>query len=128
MWNDVNVEQTRGCCGNDEIYNLQRDPTENVLKVAFQRYEEENKAAFYTFADVVGFKNGSRLAKFIVKNNLGQIVETRSKRNPNTDNRIRVWIWDVDDVALKRWWAKNKQKASVYCWRCDNHLECWLHD
>mgnify|MGYP001564591042 CR=1 FL=1 len=46
---------------------------------------------------------GERLARYIVKHELGTITETPQMHNGNTDRDIKVWLWGIDDEALTEW-------------------------
>lgn len=60
------------------------------------------------FSDVVGKASaGTALAKHILDKNLGTITASRIKVNPNTGNRIRVWVWELNVPNLEKWLNKH---------------------
>lgn len=107
------------CCGLYEIDGLMwNSPKENLLDVCADKYDYSyggvTRQAFLMFTDAVGNKNGSKLASFIRKHGLGVIYETRPRTNPNSRNRIQVWVWGPDERALKSWWKKNRPEDEDY--------------
>ena len=54
------------------------------------------------------YKYGRAFAAFIRENALGSLVETGYEVNPNSGNRLKVWVWGIDHTALKSWYEKNK--------------------
>jgi hypothetical protein len=65
--------------------------------------------AFLVFSQAgAGGTYGEDLAKFIRKNKLGGISTTiNAYKNPNSGNKLRVWLWAVDKKALLAWWKAN---------------------
>jgi hypothetical protein len=52
---------------------------------------------------------GTKFSKFVVDNGLGIISSSAIRVNPNSGNRIRIWIWDINRHALLKWYKENKQ-------------------
>lgn len=109
------------CCGVREFDCVDDydDPLQLLLRFCVEENVDGNflNYAFVVFTDRVNSKRGQKLANYIVKNNLGRIVESRAKINPNTSNKIKVWIWDIDNINLKRWYKKNEDfKDKNYDW------------
>ncbi len=50
------------------------------------------------------------LYRSIKRHKLGDIVQTKSKINPNSRNNIRIYIWTVDKKALSKWFKRNRHK------------------
>ena len=46
---------------------------------------------------------GYRFADFIRANNLGDVEEGPEDVNPNSNHRIKMWIWNVDREAMINW-------------------------
>lgn len=47
---------------------------------------------------------GDRLMAFIEEHNLGTVVRGRTNTNPNSGNRLTVFLWAVNRAALVRWY------------------------
>lgn len=94
------------CCGIDEIYNLDA-PLETITDVCENRLSGDI-CAIYLFHDAVRYKNGTKLAKYILDNDLGTVVETKSVRNPNSGRMVKAWLWTPKMRTLKAWYKKNK--------------------
>ena len=96
------------CCGVDEAEEIRcNTPEQNLEYMFLGMADSEWRRAFIIFTDHKQQTYGKALAKYIKKHKLGKIHVTRSKRNPNTDNMIRVWVWDFNK---KNWfkWAKKQ--------------------
>jgi len=59
------------------------------------------------FTDAIINGNGMRLAKYIRKHGLGTIVETTHRKNPNSGNTMKVWLWGINHKRLKEWHGDN---------------------
>lgn len=69
---------------------------------------------FILFSDTItppstrSYLTGKKFAAFIAKNKLGTVTASKVQTNPNTNNRIRVWLWDVNLKALEKWYKSHK--------------------
>jgi hypothetical protein len=55
----------------------------------------------YIFSDVVGGQ-GTTIASFIRNNDLGDLKDIGEHQNPNTFNRINMWIWTYNGKKLPK--------------------------
>jgi len=57
-------------------------------------------------------KYGSKFARFIKKEKLGKVVTLPKKPNSlnHPDHIVQMWLWSPDVEALRKWYAKNKDK------------------
>lgn len=114
-------ERGLACCGMIEITNLAH--TDFTLKgsaaqvfKAVRASTSLDRRAFMVFSVVLsGAKKGDdgaggRLAAYIVKNRLGVCLSTPRRRNPNSGNVIKAWVWVISHRGLKAWDAKHKVK------------------
>lgn len=120
------LRQLSGLCSDSGRY----DPTDRIppKDVIVQAFEEElfGFGAFRNggtlkpseitfgavlFSDSVRRGNGRRLAAYITKNNLGEVVEGKVFSNPNTRRNIQVWTWYLDRPALVKFLNDNKSKG-----------------
>ncbi len=97
-------------CGVRELEDLREKPEESIAEVAIERIERGGRFVFVMFSDTIPRGNGTRIAKYIIKNGLGDIIETRVRENPNTGRRIRVWVWGINLKALTKFWNGYKHK------------------
>lgn len=116
------------CCGVDEISGVYTSTPIEVLKyVCREKYtglDEEDcgcedgcddchygdiqAQAYLTFTDAIYNSNGGkRLAQYIKDNKLGTLVSPRERKNPNTGNTIKIWVWSPNERNLKAWYVKN---------------------
>lgn len=49
-------------------------------------------------------KYGERFRDFIVSANLGKVIESDGKVNPNSRRSVRAFLWSPDKAALEKWW------------------------
>lgn len=54
------------------------------------------------------------LAEYIQDNKLGEVIRSKTIKNPNTSNPICSWIWFLDRVALNAWGVKNGARITAY--------------
>lgn len=59
--------------------------------------------AMFVFSDAEINGGGLNVAKYIRDHNLGDLVKSPVRRNPNSRNLIRTWIWCPDVAALTTW-------------------------
>lgn len=98
------VKDYNGLCGFTPKQVLQR-----ISRSWFER-RKEGRGAFLMFTDVNGVKKGLAVKKYIEDSKLGTVTKSPSRKNPNSRNKITVFLWAI-----------NKQK--FYKWAKDNHLE-----
>lgn len=108
------------CCGLRELHGIQDiapdqrgyvrsfTSSEIISFVVTQMTHNGRNGAFVTFAAADGHgpmfnKVGEDLAKYIRAKKLGTLSAPRASRNPNSENMLRVWLWRVDRVALRKW-------------------------
>ena len=110
------------CCGIREVHNLGADryednPKKALIDILQIRFEEYENSAFILFSEVrtkKSYKYGQQLKKLIEKLNLGKVLSTNSKINPNSKNTIRVYLWEVNQKAVKDYWNLNKSSYECY--------------
>lgn len=113
-------------CGVHYLYGFSSDTPEAELKNAF-RWRSANQpdwlCAFFVFSDYnfwQGFSGqqpgqqlGKALAKYISDQKLGTITASGEAINPNSENTIQVWIWQVDWKAMKAWCKKRRIALTI---------------
>lgn len=83
------------------------EPPENIKDYLQSRSSFAPYFAMVIFSDAVQNKRGEWLAKFLVDEKLGVVVESPAATNPNTLHKIKTWIFVPNHVALKKWiWKK----------------------
>jgi hypothetical protein len=78
-------------------------PEDFVYKILCERNYADPKTireAFVVFSDIDYIGGGNAICAYIRKNNLGTILETEARQNPNTGNFIRVWVWSPPHKSL----------------------------
>lgn len=108
------LEET-SCCGVDELDGLSKKPERILRDLCFDKYDEEEggwKHAFLLFTDVTANKNGARLARYIKNKGLGITTTLHAKRNPNSGNRVKAWLWSVNEPELKKWFKSQDLKLT----------------
>ncbi len=108
------------CCGVKEISRISYYP--NPLAV-LKRYVADVRIMygrpiprpftpggahlFFTQAGK-GRTYGENLAAYIEANNLGTIIRSPGRVNPNSGNNLIVFLWTLNQKNLKAWVAKHK--------------------
>ncbi len=54
--------------------------------------------------------SGASFARFVRRNHLGPVTASNLRVNPNSDNKIRVWIWELDIPAVMTWLEEHRDK------------------
>lgn len=95
------VQWSNASCAISTVYGIP-SVDEFLRRVIGRRCKSDRavREAFVLFSDLyntVGPSPGQKVAEFI-KNNpeLGSIVETPARVNPNTDNWVIAWLWAPD--------------------------------
>ena len=100
------------CCGVREIHELCTYTACTAMKnIAFDILDH---CAFVIFTAVVASDTtgyGANFATYITNNGLGEVMRSPTRVNPNSLNKLAVWIWTVDHKALGAWMIKEKLKA-----------------
>lgn len=60
----------------------------------------------FLFSGVVSSRYAEDFKDYIEKEKLGDVISTVSKRNPNSGNTIRAYVWTIDKEALIKWILK----------------------
>jgi hypothetical protein len=122
MWG-TEVEGT-SCCGMFEINGVKNLKEKRKKEQFLYRSIEEGDihqrgqvVPFLLFSDIYNKGSGGRsLKKFILDNKLGDVITSPVKVNPNTGNKIEVFIWVTDAKAINKWFSN----AQDYLSRLEN--------
>lgn len=96
------LDDTQISCGIDQLWDLCSDP-EVTLETGFDYVEPLDLPAMIIFSDTVSSGRGAKLAEYIVAQGLGSVLASKICLNPNSGNRIRMWIWHVNRAKTKKW-------------------------
>lgn len=100
-------------CGLSYLSGLDTDPKGIVDKVLKVRHEGDKniREAFVLFSDRADVyagtsqqrtTGGDALCRYIRENKLGSILETGARKNPNSGNMIKVWVWSPPHESLEK--------------------------
>lgn len=77
---------------------------DKILKERASTDRKNTREAFVVFSDIDRHPDsthgGGALCRYIKENNLGDIIEAGPRMNPNTGNRIKMWIWSPPHESL----------------------------
>src|SRR6185312_14573755 len=79
------------------VYTLTKKCTDPNCSMPNCTIAGRKTAAFVLFSDVAGY-NGSRLARYIRENALGEVTESQKVTNPNTHREIILYTWKLPTV------------------------------
>lgn len=103
---------TNMSCGVSYLSGLAQDSKVIVSKVLEERHiaDKNIREAFVIFSDVADTYadnlvlrrkvGGDALCRYIRENNLGDIVDLPARTNPNSGNKIKVWLWAPPHKSL----------------------------
>jgi len=108
------------CCGVSFIEGINDTPDHVIYQVCEQKWsdwDDDRGQAFLIFTDTTSsMKNsrlgsasyrGEKLAKFIIKHKLGTVISPNQRKNPNSGNMIKAWIWTPNEKNLRKWFKNN---------------------
>lgn len=100
--NMANCDGSNISCGVAEAVNLDDDPRKSFKSIVYGYLESaldgerQSGYAFVTWSDVAKTTSpGSKLARHIRRYFPRTVVATQAKRNPNSGNYIKVWVWQI---------------------------------
>lgn len=98
------LEGSEISCGVAQLYDMYEEGNpKDIMKTVANEINEIN-AKIILFSDVAGpKKGGAKLAAFIGKKKLGPLISSRAVVNPNSGNKIKVWMWTVDRKKLAKY-------------------------
>lgn len=114
---DMCLEDSEISCGVKQISGVSRIGNGATAEEAmFELVENEDSWSdsidldriypFYLFSDTVASKGGRKFAKFILDNELGSVYKSSEGINPNTQNKIEVFVWTPNKKKLTSWYNK----------------------
>lgn len=114
MWNVTGMQ----CCGVKEIGGVRAAYTHNTpgtfdqFEAGLRNYLAPNYGnptnAYFIFTAVENTLTpayGEAFKAFILKNDLGTVMESAVNRNPNSNNPLRVYLWTMNLANVKVWYA-----------------------
>lgn len=131
------VQELQSCCGVGELIDIRYGPgggsyersnPEKIIKYVCNEAglgvknvwdddPRETLYGLYVFSDAVSesgkiHRIGLNLAKYIVDQGLGTVLESPAKINSvnHPEHKVKVWIWSVNKAALRAW---NKAHSRV---------------
>ena len=95
------------CCGISELSDIRYDdtPDESIMSI------DVSDQGIIIFSDIDTndegpYHHGRALAGVVKKCRLGTLVALPVAVNPNTDNKVRAWMWRLNKRAVRRYQAK----------------------
>jgi hypothetical protein len=103
------------CCGMRELHGLAdgRYGDPNILNRCLEAVVRPStvRTALILFSDAVLNGYGTSLARLLVKNNLGAVVESAIVNNHNSGNDIQAWLWAPDWNNISTYMQKNRRNT-----------------
>lgn len=130
----METKETDSCCGALELRGLSANPKDDLRELWDDFYEEpydnghpEDRSqeavlndtyVLVMFSDIVkgqtrGRSNGMKLAHYIRTHQLGEIVESPIRNNPQTSNPIRLWVWAPSRRGMARMFGPKPTRSRV---------------
>jgi len=99
------------CCGLQVIDDLEDTSPKILADICKEKFDgwKEYEHAYLIFTDDVCQKNGERFARYLKKNKFGKVHSVPPRKNPNTGNYIKVWVWAPSERRLMDWYRVNKK-------------------
>ncbi len=104
------ITKTDISCGVAQLSRLNRTP-KVMIREAYEHNEEGKEWAeefiHLLWSDNLGAtgttRGGQKLAIVIREEKLGKLFVSRARRNPNSGNQIKTWMWAVNWRAVKEY-------------------------
>lgn len=117
----MRIEDHEMSCGVRIAYELHPAPLQAALEIARALYDkaeldddQTRSAALVIFSDQADRKsNGYRLAAMLRNLQCGTVTASEVRRNPNSGNRIRVWVWAPNHRLFAAWYRDASQKDAA---------------
>lgn len=95
-----------GACqiGDISSYNDPKMALKDAIRV-IKRYNNFN-SAFILYSDRTSRSIAAALAKEIIDRGLGKITFSDAANNPNTNNSIRVYIWELNRARAHQFYER----------------------
>ena len=103
------VETSEMCCGVHQIMDLGHSKTPEIalryikgqLRLPFVVFSGVTKRIHPDHSSSRMDNYGQAFASFLKKKKLGRVTSSLSRVNPNSNNTIKVWVWEPDYKALR---------------------------
>lgn len=115
------INRIPSCCGVGDYTGISNfdDPVQ-ALKHIINSAMGPRSTYFgiITFSDVARRQIGFKVQKLIEDMNLGKITVTSRRHNPNSSNKIVLWVWEFDHTACQAWLktGQRQTKSSYLAW------------
>ena len=133
----MNLDVTNISCGVRNMFNLNyATSAENTLHLARMlfSFRSSYRCKFILFSDLVPESPGQKLADYLSSiPDIGEVHLCDDGVNPNTGNKIGIWVFKVDWNNFREWYwdkepgAKNEWEALKARW-ISNHLPVALDE
>lgn len=124
---DIEIEQIQ-CCGIFEIEGLKDEPWEVIYALCDSLKRDYEMIIFH---DAIRYRCGDKLAKLIRKYKLGKLHASKVVYNPNSTNKIQMWIFYPNWEVIRPIIATSKDIESICeCddWSCDCEISEYEYD
>jgi hypothetical protein len=103
----MEIEQIASCCGIGEMADLDSSAVGNMYMFCESETPYSNdRYNLYVFTDAVYNRRGSKLAAYIIRNQLGTITAS-PRRIGHSGRNVQLWIWSVDWDKMEEWAKKH---------------------
>lgn len=93
------------CCGIYELDGIDLPPINSLYSI-IDFCDSKDKFNMFIFTDAIRYGSGERLRKFISRYKLGKVISSPIVYNPNSSNRIKMWIfipnWNIMSKFSKK--------------------------
>lgn len=109
------------CCAVAEYDGLEPDTKDNLRNI-FESWfiDRDFNGTFILFTDVSSrnYQRGDSLTELIRAKKLGSVRTLGPKKNPNSTNDVKVYLWMVDIDMFKEYAKKNNLLS------CEGYCSC----
>lgn len=99
--------QETHCCGIRELNHVQdvSSAKEAIADAARDWFDNDRDGAFIFYSVTKDYlQKGDGIKKYIEKKELGTVFKTRSLRNPNSENLLTMYLWQVNKKNFEKFY------------------------
>lgn len=110
----MNIRTLDISCGIRQAVGLYGHNKQNAVSIGDGIYSRESTtvgAGMVIFSDVAtrsSVSSGADFANYLRNLHFGAVEETSVVRNPNSGNKIKMWIFIPNHRKFRAWWKANR--------------------
>lgn len=111
----VTIQSSSVSCGVGQLARVSSEIDDVLYAIATSLYHPArgNPVAFFMASDIFDISivtNTDQLMKTAMRYNFGDVTQSAPEDNPKTGNTIVVYVWKINHIPFKDWYANERVK------------------